>query len=142
LLAAIAGAGDLGAAVDALIGALGDELEASDWKHGCPVATVALESPSEPVRAMIAEHFEQWLGISSELMVRFGVPREVVGELALVAMSAIEGALLLARVKRSREPLRAVGRALRAMAAPFVGAAGDAAGAAGAAGAKKKPAKR
>jgi hypothetical protein len=35
-------------------------------------------------------------------------------------MSTLEGALLMARVLRSREPLLAAGRALRAMATAFL----------------------
>jgi hypothetical protein len=35
----------------------------------------------------------------------------------MVSLAAIEGALLLARVHKSREPLVVVGNALRAMAA-------------------------
>src|SRR6185503_8934161 len=39
--AAIAGAGDVGAAIDAIVTLLADDLEASGWEHGCPVAAVA-----------------------------------------------------------------------------------------------------
>ncbi|HEY0191995.1 MAG TPA: TetR/AcrR family transcriptional regulator [Kofleriaceae bacterium] len=119
ILAALAAATDLGAAIDALIDVLAGELEASGWVNGCPVATVALESPSEPVRAMIAEHLAQWQAIARQLLTSFGVADEVAAELALVALSAIEGGLLLARVQHSRAPLLAVGRALRAMIEPL-----------------------
>jgi TetR/AcrR family transcriptional repressor of lmrAB and yxaGH operons len=119
--AAVAGAGDLGAAIDAIITTLGDELEASAWINGCPVATVALESTSEPVRAAIAAHFERWIELSIELLTGFGVASRQARELAVVALSALEGALLLARVTRSREPLRAVGRSLHAMSALALG---------------------
>ncbi|HEX4416796.1 MAG TPA: TetR/AcrR family transcriptional regulator [Kofleriaceae bacterium] len=120
LLAAIGNAPDLGAALDALVTALADELEASGWVHGCPVATVALESPSDPVRTMIADHFQGWLEFSVHMLVHFGIGREVAEEMSLVALSALEGALLLARVQRSRAPLLAVARALRRMAEPHL----------------------
>ncbi len=119
ILAALAAATDLGAAIDALIDVLAGELEASGWVNGCPVATVALEWTSEPVRAMIAEHFAQWQAIARQLLTSFGVADEVADGLALVALSAIEGGLLLARVQHSRAPLLAVGRALRAMIEPL-----------------------
>jgi TetR/AcrR family transcriptional regulator, lmrAB and yxaGH operons repressor len=118
ILTAVAGAPDLGAALDAIITALGDELESSGWINGCPVATVALESTSEPVHATVAAHFQRWIDASAELLIHFGIPKRRAHELALVALSALEGALLLARVTRSREPLIAVGRALHAMAVP------------------------
>ncbi|HET9622674.1 MAG TPA: TetR/AcrR family transcriptional regulator, partial [Kofleriaceae bacterium] len=118
----LAAAPDLSAALDALVAAVGDELEASGWVNGCPVATVALEATSEPVRAMIADHFARWLEVSVELLVRFGLARPLAQELGLVGLSALEGALLLARVQRSRAPLLAVGRALRAMVGPYTAA--------------------
>jgi TetR/AcrR family transcriptional repressor of lmrAB and yxaGH operons len=120
ILRSVTAAPDLGAALDALIETLANELEASGWVNGCPVATVALESPSEPVSRMIAEHFDQWLAIATQLMTAFGIAGELAGELAVVALSAIEGALLLARVQRSRAPLLTVGRALKAMAEPHL----------------------
>ena len=79
----IAEARDLGGALDALVTVVGDELEASGWVNGCPVATVALESTYEPVRAMIAEHFQRWLDVSVDLLTRFGVARPLAHELGL-----------------------------------------------------------
>lgn len=119
ILAVLAAARDLGGAIDGLVTAVGDDLEASGWVAGCPVATVALESTSEPVRAMVAAHFQRWLDVSVELLTRFGVAPPLAQELGLVGLSSLEGALLLARVQRSRAPLIAVGRALRAMVTPF-----------------------
>ena len=50
--AATAGAKDVASALDASIELLAADLEASNWDNGCPVAAVALESPSEAVRAV------------------------------------------------------------------------------------------
>jgi TetR/AcrR family transcriptional regulator, lmrAB and yxaGH operons repressor len=115
--AAIAGITELGDSIDAIVAVLADELEASGWDHGCPVAPVALEATSEPVRATIVDHFASWLALSEAHLAGFGVPRDRARSLAVVAVSSVEGALMLARVLRSREPLVAVGRALRALAA-------------------------
>lgn len=117
LMGVVAGARSIDHAIDLLVGAVGDELEASGWVNGCPVATVALESPSDPVRAMIAGHFQHWHDAIVELVVAFGIPRGAADELALVGLSTMEGALILARVRRSREPLLAAGRAMRTLAA-------------------------
>ena len=115
--AATRDAPDLGAAIDATVKLLADDLESSGWDNGCPVAAVALESTSDLVRATVEEHFESWLAAVSERLVAYGVAPAPARQLATVAMSAIEGALLLARVTRSRAPLQAVGLALRAMVA-------------------------
>jgi TetR/AcrR family transcriptional regulator, lmrAB and yxaGH operons repressor len=113
--AAVAGAADLDAAIAAVIDLLADDLEASGWDNGCPVAAVALESISEPVREAVVDHYTRWLAAVAERMVGLGVPEPAARPLATMALSAIEGALLLARVMRSREPLDTVGQALRAM---------------------------
>ena len=112
----IAGATDLAAAFDAVAVALADELEATGWDNGCPVAAVALEATSAPLRAAITEHFQRWLDLVVGFVAPFGIREEPARELALIALSSLEGALLLARVMRSRDPLLAVGRSLRAMA--------------------------
>jgi TetR/AcrR family transcriptional repressor of lmrAB and yxaGH operons len=108
---------DLGAAIDATVTLLADELEASGWDNGCPVAAVALESTSELVRKTVEEHFESWLDAVGDRLVALGVAKAPARQLATVVLSAFEGALLLARVLRSRAPLVAVGQALRAMVA-------------------------
>jgi TetR/AcrR family transcriptional regulator, lmrAB and yxaGH operons repressor len=115
--AATAGARDLGEAIDATVALLADDLEASGWDNGCPVAAVALESTSELVRRTVEEHFESWLSVLAERLSALGVAPAPARQLATVALSAFEGALLLARVTRSRAPLVAVGQALRAMIA-------------------------
>jgi TetR/AcrR family transcriptional repressor of lmrAB and yxaGH operons len=127
--AATRDAPDLGAAIDATVTLLADDLASSGWNNGCPVAAVALESPSEAVRAAVAEHFESWLDAISGRLAAQGVAPESARHFATVVMSAFEGALLLARVQRSRAPLVAVGQALRAMTAAALPAPAGAAGA-------------
>ena len=113
--AATRDAPDLGAAIDATVTLLADDLESSGWDNGCPVAAVALESTSELVRATVEEHFASWLDVVAGRLAASGVAPAPARQLATVVMSAFEGALLLARVKRSRAPLVAIGQALRAM---------------------------
>jgi len=115
--AATRDARDLGEAIDATVALLADDLESSGWDNGCPVAAVALEATSEPVRGAVQEHFESWLDIVAARLVAVGVAASPARQLATVTLSALEGALLLARVTRSRAPLVAVGQALRAMVA-------------------------
>jgi TetR/AcrR family transcriptional regulator, lmrAB and yxaGH operons repressor len=108
---------DLGAAIEAVAKLLADDLEASGWDNGCPVAAVALDSTSDLIRKTVAEHFESWLDTVADGLIALGLARAPARQLATVALSSFEGALLLARVSRSRAPLMAVGQALRAMVA-------------------------
>ena len=116
---AIAGTTDLGEVIDTIVRLLGDDLESSGWDNGCPVAAVALESTSAPVRAAVVEHYETWIATIEERLVGFGIAKLAAHQLATVALSAIEGALLLARVQKRREPLLLAGAALRAMVPMF-----------------------
>lgn len=116
IAAVVESTADLGAAIDAIVTLLADDLEASGYQHGCPAAAVALEATSEPVRASIAAHYAAWEAAIADRLVAFGIAKPVSKQLATVALASIEGALLLAKVSRSRAPLQAVGAALRAMA--------------------------
>jgi TetR/AcrR family transcriptional repressor of lmrAB and yxaGH operons len=115
--AVVADAKDLGAAIGAVVDVLADDLEASGFEHGCPVAAVALESTSELVRKTIVAHYAAWEVGITERLVAGGIAAGAAKQLATVVLASIEGALLLARVQRSRAPLVAVGHALRAMVA-------------------------
>jgi len=117
--ALIAGAPDLGSAVVAVCDELGRELEASGYTHGCPLATVALEAAgtSEAVRATVAAHYDGWIDALAAHLVSHGVPAAVAPRFARFALAAIEGALMLAKVARSRAPLTEAGETLRAMMA-------------------------
>lgn len=115
--AVVAAAPDLGTAITNIVDLLADDLEASKFLHGCPVAAVALESTSEPVRKAIVRHYAAWEKGIVDHLVRLGIAAAPAKQLAVVALSSIEGALLLARVQRSKAPLLTVGKALRAMVA-------------------------
>jgi len=115
--AAVASAPDLDGALAAVVKLLGDDLEASKFENGCPVAAVALETTCEPVRKAIVAHYAEWVRGITAYLVANGFAAAPAQQLAIVALSAIEGALLLARVNKSRAPLVTVGAALRAMIA-------------------------
>ncbi|MFI9010450.1 TetR/AcrR family transcriptional regulator [Actinosynnema sp. NPDC053489] len=88
---------------------LGRELLASDFRSGCPVATVALDTAadSEPIRTACADAYASW-----QRVIAAHVGDD---DLATVVLAAIEGALLLARTRRSLEPLHAVAARLGAL---------------------------
>ena len=108
---------DLGRAVTAVCAELAVELAASDFAHGCPLATVALEASvtSEAVRATVAGHYQGWIDTIGARLVAQGFGAEPARRIASFALAAIEGGLLLAKVTRSIAPLREVGETLRLM---------------------------
>jgi TetR/AcrR family transcriptional repressor of lmrAB and yxaGH operons len=102
-------------AVEALAGLLAAGLEASDFERGCPVATTALEvTPgSEPIRAAVQASFESWLAPLRERLQAAGFDRLEAARRADLAIATLEGALVLARVRRNADVLRDAGRQLR-----------------------------
>ena len=102
IAAAVASAPDLDGAIAAIVKLLGDDLEASKFQNGCPVAAVALETTSKPVHDAIVAHYAEWeRGITAHL-VSIGFAAGPARQLSVVALSMIEGALLLSRVARRR----------------------------------------
>lgn len=59
--------------------------------------------------------YAKWLEDISAHIMQFGVAKPAAKQLATVALAAIEGGLLLAKVQRSKQPLLTVGAALQAM---------------------------
>jgi TetR/AcrR family transcriptional repressor of lmrAB and yxaGH operons len=86
-------------------------LEGTDFRFGCPVAAVTLEGAtgSEALRAACAGALEAW---SDVLASRLDGDRD----LAELVLATLEGALVVARARRSGEPLRAAGRRLSRLA--------------------------
>ncbi|MEV4899507.1 TetR family transcriptional regulator C-terminal domain-containing protein, partial [Nonomuraea sp. NPDC055795] len=87
---------------------LGDRLEESGWSKGCPVATVALETAatSDPLQQVCSQVYRSW---EAALRARLQ-DRPDADDLALTVLALVEGALLLARTHRDREPLNRVSR--------------------------------
>ena len=114
----VAAAADLGQAVEAVCKLLADDLAASRYQRGCPVAAVALEAAATtgPVRAAVESHYAEWAAAIVERVTAAGMPRDAAKQLATFVLASIEGALLLAKVQRSKQPLLTVGGMLRQMA--------------------------
>jgi TetR/AcrR family transcriptional regulator, lmrAB and yxaGH operons repressor len=119
LAAILASSDDLGEALARLLDALGEGLERSDYRDGCPIATVTLElaSDSHALRAVATETFDSWLDALHERLLMAGVAVPVAERRALLVLSAIEGALIIARARRDLAPLLAVREELRALSA-------------------------
>jgi TetR/AcrR family transcriptional repressor of lmrAB and yxaGH operons len=98
------------AAVTEIVELFARVLEDSDFHNGCPVATVALEaSDDNVVRSACDGAYRSWLELLRIRLRRWGIAEERAGDLATVALSMLEGALLLARVQRDVGSLRVVG---------------------------------
>ena len=84
-------------------GLLAGWMEQSGWRAGCPIATVLLETAPED--GAIAEAgrttFAGWAEILTQSMRKAGIDQVRALELARFAISAMEGALIIARVERS-----------------------------------------
>lgn len=83
------------------------ELETSNYARGCPVTTVALEADEDTpaLQAVCAASYEDWLARIETRLTAAGFAPERAARLAAFSFSAIEGALILARARRSRGPL-------------------------------------
>jgi TetR/AcrR family transcriptional repressor of lmrAB and yxaGH operons len=98
---------DLGEALAHLIDALASGLEGSGYADGCPIATVALEAACdcEPIREAAVVAFDSWLAALRARLLAAGMDREAAARRATLVLAAIEGALILARARRSVQPL-------------------------------------
>lgn len=106
---------DPAGAVAGLITLLGERLEASGWENGCPVATVALEvaGTNDAVQQACAQVYARWTE-ALRIILRAAGYREA-DDLAVSLLALVEGALLLARTHRSRDPLDRAARVARTL---------------------------
>jgi AcrR family transcriptional regulator len=104
------------AALDGLFDEYRATLLESDFRAGCPVVAVAIESPSEgpDLRDCARDAFERWRDAIERALHRAGIGRERAAELAIVSVASFEGALILSRAYRDLAPLDRVRAELRA----------------------------
>ncbi|OBI84192.1 TetR/AcrR family transcriptional regulator [Mycobacterium sp. 1245805.9] len=110
--------------LDTLIDKYRRQLLDSDFRAGCPVVAVSVEAGDAedrermaPVVERAAAVFDRWSDLIAARFVADGIPADRAGELAVLATSALEGAIVLARVRRDLTPLDAVHRQLRRLLA-------------------------
>jgi TetR/AcrR family transcriptional repressor of lmrAB and yxaGH operons len=102
-----------------IVRSMAADLERSDYRDGCPIATTALETSaqSEALGAATRTAFQKWELEIKRGLERFGMKSDDADLIATLVLSQVEGALLLARTYRSLEPLRRAEQALKLLVA-------------------------
>jgi AcrR family transcriptional regulator len=116
----IAGAGGGLELLDTLIDTYRRQLLDSDFRAGCPIVAVSVEAGEQqdrermvPVIERAAAVFDRWTDLIAQRFIVDGIAADQANDLAMSATAALEGAIVLARVRRDLAPLDAVYRQLR-----------------------------
>ena len=86
------------------------DLTDEQFSAGCPLVAAAADTAAtnEQLRHVLRRAFDGWLEPLSESLVDLGVPLERSDNLAIVVIAALEGAIILARVRRDLTPFDAL----------------------------------
>jgi AcrR family transcriptional regulator len=102
------------------------DLTNEEFSAGCPLVAAAADTAatSERLRQVLGRAFDGWLEPLSESLVDLGVPIDRSENLAIVIIAALEGAIILARIRRDLTPFDALvlelGPLLDAVARPAI----------------------
>lgn len=102
---------------DAFLAGWRVNLRDSDYRAGCPVLAVAVEADPDAPQLTVAarDAFASWRDGLAVLLRADGVTPARARRLATLVVAAIEGAVALARVEQSLQPLDDAGAELRAL---------------------------
>ncbi|WP_420094799.1 TetR/AcrR family transcriptional regulator [Nocardia asteroides] len=105
------------ATFDAFISLWKTDLQASDFRAGCPVLAVAVETNDDAPQLThaAARAFGSWRDALHTLLRAHGVPPARARRLATLIVAAVEGAVALSRVEHDTQPIDDVARELRAL---------------------------
>lgn len=116
LVEVLADARDPAAGVRTYVVAAAQELRDSGFVFGCPVASVVLDSPESSALARLCrDALAEWHRILEDGLATAGIGRRRAASLATLIVSALEGALLLARARRDTAPLDTIADELAAL---------------------------
>lgn len=104
---------DAATAVNAFAAVLALRLEDSDFQRGCALATAVLDAGAEhdAVREAVRSGYDRWLELLERRIADDGVVDDAAAE-AILVLSALEGALILARARRDPQPIHSVSRSI------------------------------
>ncbi|MFE0806072.1 TetR/AcrR family transcriptional regulator [Streptomyces sp. NPDC058794] len=99
---------------EAMVGQWTDEYETAGFAAGCPVAaaTVDCAGSSDATREAAADAFATWTRPVADALTGMGVPAARSEPLATLMISALEGAVVIARAERDVRALTTVAREL------------------------------
>lgn len=89
------------------------ELEKTDYREGCPLMAAAVAGAKEEAAVPAARAFSQIQDSLTASLVEAGVKKPRASSLATLAISAIEGSIVLSRAEKSVKPLDQTRRELR-----------------------------
>jgi AcrR family transcriptional regulator len=94
-----------------------DDLAGSDFRAGCPVAaaTVDCADSVESTRTAVSAAFSAWRAPIAAALREMGVPARKTAAVATLMVSALEGAILIARAEHHLAALHTVARELGPM---------------------------
>ena len=95
--------------VFALLAHYRDYLDRTDCTYGCPIGSLALElhEPDPAVRALLAANFDAWIAAVESCFTEAGdrLPSDIDRRaLAILALTTMEGGVMLARTDRALAP--------------------------------------
>ena len=102
-------ADDALAAIDAFFGLWRQRLIDSDFRSGCPIVAVAVETNDDApqLARSAAAVFARWQEALAGLFLKNGLPEERSKRLAAFIIAAVEGAVIMCRAEESTAPLEA-----------------------------------
>lgn len=98
----------------AFLGVWREMLSGSDFQSGCPVAAVTVSGTAadSELLDLVAATFVHWQSLCAAALRRGGVGGDEADRIGMLAVAAIEGAIIMCRAARSLEPLDVVGAEL------------------------------
>jgi AcrR family transcriptional regulator len=95
------------AALDSLLDEYRTTLVATDFRAGCPVVAVAVESTEEgpDLRDDVVGAFDRWRQTIAHAFIASGIETARADELAMLVIASFEGAVILSRAYRDLAPL-------------------------------------
>lgn len=125
-LAGAAGEGGPAVALDAFVALWREQLIASDYRAGCPVVAVVVDSdPALPeLTEQAGEAFGRWQSVLARMLGERGMTATSADRLALQSLCILEGAVAVSRARRGISPLDEAAQAIRTLYEAEVNRAG------------------